>query len=651
MLAALLQARALAADAEADSDPPYALGETIFVTGERDAAEAAQDVTRITAEDIRVKGARTLDEALTLTPGVHLRIGAEGVPRVDVRGFRTRHVLLLLDGVPLNAAFDQQFDPSLIPTENVSHVTLTRGPHSVLYGQGALGGVVDVVTRQGTSGVQARAQLEAGDREPYLAAGSLSGAGGPVDFLVSGSATRLDGFRLSSSYAPTPEQGPGIRVNSDRQRNDLFANVGWAPRQGVRVGLTATFSQGWYGKPASVVRDPFDPFATPPRYVRSDDYTGFSAQAAARVEATPRVTVRGWAFVNQLDEQLTQYDDATVTTYDRVAGSYRQRTTSRIAGGALQPRWELGDAGVLTARLSAEDDHWSDGGTVTVAPGVMAPVADGRGYRIYSAALQYEVSPWGGVLASAGYAHHWQHAADRSDGGGSVVAGISWDALPDTRLRASFGHDLRFPTLRDLYDPSRGNTELRAERSDTWQLGVEQRVGAALSASATGFYTTASDLIQQDPATGRGTNLPDVRFAGVELAAAIRPVPPLLVRASYTFLHSEDRSRPGREEQQYTPRDTAALEASYDLPFGLTPYASVQYVANQFFYGKAAVLPVQKGRLADIVLVDVRLAQRLARDRVTVYVAARNLLDRDYETAYGFPQPGRSVRGGVEVRY
>jgi outer membrane receptor protein involved in Fe transport len=124
----------------------------------------------------------------------------------------------------------------------------------------------------------------------------------------------------------------------------------------------------------------------------------------------------------------------------------------------------------------------------------------------------------------------------------------------------------------------------------------------------------------------------------------------LALRASYAFLHSEDRSRAGRQEQQYTPRHKAAIEATYDFAFGLQPYASIAYVGGQYYYTKENVATVEKRRLADYALVDVRLRQRLLRDSLSLYVGVANLLDRYYETSYGFPQPGRFLYGGFEVR-
>lgn len=100
--------------------------------------EQVTTVEQVTAEQIEQANAKTLDEAIHLMNGLYVRNGGDGVPRIDVRGFRTRNVILLLDGVPLNATFDGQFDPRAIPVENIASIKVTRGGSSVLYGPGAM---------------------------------------------------------------------------------------------------------------------------------------------------------------------------------------------------------------------------------------------------------------------------------------------------------------------------------------------------------------------------------------------------------------------------------------------------------------------------------------------------------------------------------
>ena len=135
-LSVLASARSLA-----DPAPAYRLGEAVTVVGERvRLADEVATVDIVTAEDIERRGARTLEQALALLPGVYVRMGADGVPRIDVRGLRTRNILLLQDGVPLNSSYDGQFDPAALPVDNIASIKVVRGTSSMLYGPGGNAG-------------------------------------------------------------------------------------------------------------------------------------------------------------------------------------------------------------------------------------------------------------------------------------------------------------------------------------------------------------------------------------------------------------------------------------------------------------------------------------------------------------------------------
>ena len=626
------------------------LGEVVVSGPGGDGVQASQTLYTVTEQEIRTKGARTLDQAISLLPGVNVRIGGDGVPRIDIRGFRTRHVILLLDGVPMNSAFDQQFDPTIIPTENIAEIKLTEGASSVLYGQGGLGGVINIVTKKGTNGVQGMVAAETGDHESYLTRASVSGAKGKLDYFVSASSSDIRAFPLSSDFTPTAEQGPGYRKNSDKERNNVFGSVGFTPNKDLTVGLTLTYSQGEYGKPSSVINDPFDPFASPPKYERIDGFEGYSLQLAADYAVSDKLSLRGWAFINRLDQKDNLYDNLNFNSTNLVAGSFREQVSTTVQGVSLQPKYDLGTLGKVTLSLAAEGDHWQNGGLTTTAPDTFAPLVADKSLNIYSTALEYEVSPLPKLGLVAGYGHYWQTRDEANSNDYSVLAGAFYDLFDGTRLKASFKRNIRFPTLSDLYDLTKGNQNLATERSSSFEGGVEQKLPWNSSMSVTGFSTTANNLIQNDQLTGRNINLSEIRFTGVEIAASTQCVKNLLLRASYSYLDSQDLSRAGRDQQQYTPGDKAALEGKYDFENGFSPYVSFVYVGNQYFYTKNNVTPVVKAKLNDYTLVNLKLSQKLLDNKVTVYVGADNLFDFNYESSYGLPQAGRFIYGGAEFR-
>ena len=119
---------------------------SVSITEPSEIVEQVGTTRRVTRADIEARNARTLDEALRLVPGVYVRTGGDGTPRIDVRGFRSRHVLLLINGVQVNSTVDGQFDPARISTKAIREIKVSYGSSSVLYGDNAVAGVIEITT-------------------------------------------------------------------------------------------------------------------------------------------------------------------------------------------------------------------------------------------------------------------------------------------------------------------------------------------------------------------------------------------------------------------------------------------------------------------------------------------------------------------------
>ncbi|MBX6366234.1 MAG: TonB-dependent receptor plug domain-containing protein, partial [Gemmatimonadetes bacterium] len=342
----------------AQESPVYRMGE-IVVSAERPVSEAAATLRVVTAEEIEASGARTLDEALALVPGLDVRTGGQGVPRVDFRGFRPRHVILLLDGIPFNADWDGQADPSLIPVEDIAMIKVTPATGSVLYGEGGLAGVINIVTRRGAGAPHGRASAEAREVNGRLLRASGGAGSDRLGVLVSASALRSDGYP-SPAGSPTLAAGTGTvtRPNSDRRRTNLFANVTATPTPSLDLGLVLTDVRGAYGIPPGVIVDAADPFASRPTFERMASLHGTAGQLAAAYHPAGIVSVRGWGFVHRLTEEPRRYDDATYTDMDdpTVRGTYRERDRTTLSGANVQVAVAPRRLGRLTLGLSAERD-------------------------------------------------------------------------------------------------------------------------------------------------------------------------------------------------------------------------------------------------------------------------------------------------------
>ncbi|MFN3286710.1 MAG: TonB-dependent receptor plug domain-containing protein, partial [bacterium] len=127
-------------------------GEEVVVSGRRPEPVRSSPayVTVLSGEQLRRLGLRTVGEALRYLAEVYVREnygGPGGLLQPSVRGSTPQQVLVLLDGVPLNATAQLGVNLATLSLAEVERVEVLRGPYSAIWGSGALGGVVHVVTR------------------------------------------------------------------------------------------------------------------------------------------------------------------------------------------------------------------------------------------------------------------------------------------------------------------------------------------------------------------------------------------------------------------------------------------------------------------------------------------------------------------------
>lgn len=651
LLAGTAGGQAMAAD-----DGIYHLGEVV-VSGAEQGVEKVGTTHTVTAEQIRERGARTLDEALKLLPGVQVRTAGDGAPRIDLRGFRTRHVTLLLNGTPYNGTNDGQFDPGLISVENIAEIRVTTGGSSMLYGSGGNAGIINIITKKATQGFGGSLGGELGEGNMHLFRGAASYGADKFDVFVSGSSYERDHFLLSNHFSTTPDQTTRERENSDRRRHNLFANVGFAPTDYTLMGLTVSYLKGERGKPPVVNSSNADPYANNLRFERENDAENFSTQLAFSHDFTGPLSFKGWGYFNSLDILENGYDNNTYTVQTR-NNSYRTDSKTEISGVNLQLRYDAERYGVATLGLMFENDDWKAKGftiaRVNNVNNIRTDFSNKADFQLYSVNFEYEVTPLQNLGVVLGFGHHWQDRDEKTSNDSSYLIGFNYQLFEPTRLKFSHSRKVRFPTLRDLYDPTRGNPDLKAEVTWHYEAGVEQQLPAKTLFTVTGFYVEAEDYIERPEGSDIVLNHDEYEFKGVEVAVENRYFDGLWLRASYDYLETEDKS-PGsnRPRLQYRPEHRATLEASYKLPWwGLSAYGSAMWVANSYYNARgtnANVLPMR--RLPEYLLVDCRINKAAAGGALDLYFGVNNLFDEDYEQSYGLPQAGRMIYGGVNWKF
>ncbi len=645
----LAAAQLFAMETKASEDTVYSLGEVIVTAPGDTGVESVAVLHQITAADIERRRIKTLDRALELLPGLDVRKGAQGIPRINFRGLRSRHVVILLNGIPFNSTYDGQFDPSTIPVENIAKIKVSFGNHSVLYGQGGLGGVINIITKKGSKGLHGSASADIDENGDYNGQITVSGGNESLDFFVSSSRLYSDGFQISDDFTPTTLENGNIRENSDSERTNLFANLGIQAGDTLSFGISAGANSGEYGKPPSTIDDKKDPFRKSPKYERTEDYDGQFGQVSMGYDPGGLFGLRGWAYVNSLEEYKARYDD---DQYDSITqkGSYRTTDETVAKGVTLQGTFDFESSGKLALSIGGEKNEYDTAGAIIEKKnGPLKSYDRSHEIDMYTLAIEYDRMISNNFGLVAGYSHHWQkRETGTDDDAGSLLLGIFYDLNEKTTLRASYAGKIRFASIKNLYDISSGNGDLTTETSDNVEAGIIRKLPWDMTGELSVFMNDVEDYIEKNTTTEIYENNEKYRFKGIEavLTKAIKDSG--TIRLSYSYLDAEDRSPDSKvEELEYRPKHKITVEGNYAFDFGLSVYASLMHLMDQVHYAN----DFTKGKIKDFTIVDLKLEQHLLNEQWYIYAGVDNLFDENYEESYGFPQPGRTAYVGVKVKF
>ena len=281
---------------------------------------------------------------------------------------------------------------------------------------------------------------------------------------------------------------------------------------------------------------------------------------------------------------------------------------------------------------------------------VQVPLDEDRDVSVYSAAAEWERNFSDRLSGVAGASWNQQGRDDASDADEwSYLVGASYTLTDNTRLRGSYARQIRFPTLRDLYETGRGNPELLPERTDNVELALEHDLSDGRSSVEFLLYRVeAKDFIERG-LSGLAENFDQLRFQGVEVNGQFAPGENLKLRLGYTWLDAENTGENAATTAvQNRPEHKLSLRTDYDFASGTRLYAAWMYVAGAVALSRT--VPVVTTETGSYNVVDLGASRSFRNDRVRLIARVENLFDENYQESYGFPQPGRRFYIGTEFR-
>jgi vitamin B12 transporter len=626
-------APAFAQDDLAAADPREPI---VVVTANRTAQpveRVGQSITVVDSEEIERRQTQSVADILRTLPGVSIiRNGGVGsTTSVFIRGAESDQTVALIDGIKLNdpSTPGGGFNFGHLLTGNIERIEVLRGPSSVLWGSQAIGGVINMITRQPTEDLAINLRGEYGYRDTGQLVGNISGKAGPLSASAGAGYFRTDGISAFSE----------ARGGTEKDGYENFganANVNLALSDAISIDARGWYSEGRVnidGFPA-----PTFAFADVDEESRTRELVGYTGVNAALFDGRFRNRL-GYAYTDTRRRSIALDGPPTET----FAGHGRNE---RIE---YQGIFDVADGWQLTGGLERETSRFSSS-SFGAAPSL------GRA-RIDSIYGQIIATPVTGLTLTGGVRHD-----DHNRFGGATTFGASGAYAIEqtgTIVRASYAEGFKAPSLFQLQSDF-GNQQLQPERSKGWDAGVTQNlVEGRLQASATYFRRNSDDLIIfvscVAPLTGICANRPSgtydnvarARAEGVEIGVAMVPVDALRLQANYTYTDATNRS-PGNanfgRQLVRRPQHSVTALIDYAWSFGLETGVTITHVGANFDNAN------NSRKVEGYVLADLR-ASFPVTDRIDIYGRVENVFDERYETVFRYGSPGRAGYAGVRLRY
>lgn len=647
---AFLTALLLALAAAPAAAQEQAIPETI-VTATRVptlADQIAAGVTVIDRATIKSRGYTTLVDALSAVPGLRVvQSGGPGAPAsVFIRGANSNQTLVLLNGVPINdpSGPGGAFDFGLDTLGDVSRIEVVRGPMSSLYGSGAIGGVINIITVPGTGSPHVAVNLAGGLPAANKEDVSLSGASGAFDYSLG------VGALVEKGFDATPRRESVYTGERDGFRTH-YGNFdfGWTIVPGTRLSLLGQ------------VRDS----------VEGLDITGFPAFDAPNYVGRDDSAFGSLA----LDSQVTSWWHATAA----LSGLHVHRHFIDPLD-PLDPNQESNDDLYRGGRIDFQENNditIPDRGpfrdsTLTLGYERTEDLANvalndsffGVPFEQETHAAQQR-SAWHAGIQSTLWRRLTFTGGLREDQVSGVGDAFTWRggvvlAVPEIRSRFKLSGGTAFlaPSLFDLFGAGSGyvgNPNLKPERSIGFEVGWSGDIAAFgkhsfATLGVTYFHTSVTDLIQTVfTPVFTSVNIGAANLQGVETTLSLHPASWLSADLAYTFTDARDASTGQlllrRPLSQFSanlrirplPRLLIAPEVLYVGPF------EDDLVNNAGF-------PAGTGLAASGVIVNVTTTYQL-EPHLALYLSGYNIFNSTFEPASGFAYPGASFLAGVRANF
>lgn len=598
--------------------------------------ETASSVTVITREELDKLNKTTVLEALEVLPGLStFQNGPTGsAASILIRGANSEHTKVLLDGIELNEPMSPSRSCNLahILIEDVNRIEVIRGPQSTLYGTDALGGVVNIITRQEKGAPKFTLLSQGGTYNTGAMSASVSGSTAKFSYSLGGAFLYSEGFSAASSDNTGNEEKDGY------QNSTGSAQLGFSLRKNLDLSISIR---------AYKTRSEIDSFGS----ANFDDPNNVENNRSLIIKAG----LRGLYLQNRWESRLDLVYTDFNRSYDNPIDEWHpwEADNSEYKSMSQKLAWQnnffLSNAHTVTAGLEYQQEQGESAYHSESLWGPFDSIFSLRKAHNTGIYIQDRLQAAKSFFATLGGRFDWH-----SRSGSSFTFRLApsyWINQTNTRIKATLGTGFKAPSLYQLFAPKStwgpvGNDKLAAERSIGWDLGIEQNLlSHKLLLSITYFSNSFKNLIDFDYSQGF-INIGKATTDGMEISITLKPSTNLKILSFYTLTKAKDQDT--YENLLRRPRHQLSSRIFYRLLDRIDLAMDVIYTGarEDTYYSDFAT---QRITLDSYLLFNSSFTFELS-PTVKLFLRMNNILNQQYELIKGYQTPGFSVFGGIKLQ-
>ncbi|MCA6071369.1 MAG: TonB-dependent receptor [Endomicrobium sp.] len=552
------------------------------------------NVTTISRNDIEVKHVETLGELLQNEVGISLNsYGTAGAATsVFIRGASSAQILVLIDGRKINDISMGAADITSVPTNIIERIEIIRGSGAAIYGAGAFGGVINVITKKAT------------DVSPIIAGGISYGSFNTFSPYLDG-AYATDKYAVFASISNISSDGD--RNNSNFTNCNSFFSGQFNISDMSKLSLTGNVYESNYNSPGSL-------FSPTLKDNQKDDNKYVQFEYNYNFDEICRFNTRGY-----LSNNIRYFYDGTTNYFNTGLHEAKNKYNSNTHGINVDFHYKE----YILVGLEFENDCYKKKENLS-------------GYNLNKnrkncatyTQLNLPISKFT-LIPGIRYDNNSKFGDVATPSISAVLN--AWEKV---KISANTGKVWRSPAFED------GNPDLKPEQGISSDLGIEYAYNK-IRLMGSAYYIGSKDLIIWDIEEKKAKNIGETKQYGVEFEAGYIMTSYLNCKLNYTYLKSENEMT--HKMLTYRPANTV----NYNIT--VKPLKNLSLTASLFYKDKVFTDDKNTKSLNDFITLNIDLNYKI-NDNLSFWVKGLNVGDAKYEFSEGYPMPGRAIYSGISLK-